>query len=378
MKWSLHVASVRGIPVRVHASFLLLPAFLLWQAGGRLKPAVLAIEASLLLLLFVSVVLHELGHAFVARRWGMKTRAIVLYPFGGVSNFASRPPGGRAELAISIAGPTVNLVLAAGLGLIAAAAGGATTTIEMVRGLAWINLLIAGFNLIPAFPLDGGRVLRGALSERLGEARATVWSASAGQVTAVVLIGVGLFHEPWLALAGVVLLPAANLELRAALRRRELERTTVMAVVPPRPLRVDGDSPLADVRSRWQRGPMSDVLVGTGDELAWIPAARMWHEVGSDRGTVPVRQVAEPVKLRVAADTPLGDAHTLLESHHADNAAIVDDRGEVVGVLTADRLRRALALRDSLESSRFGPFADGSAGDEAVGADPPGPSQRSR
>lgn len=378
MKSSLRIVSVRGIPVRVHASFLLLPAFLLWQSGGHVRLSVALIETLLLLLLFASVVLHELGHALVARRWGMETRSIVLYPFGGVSNFSQRPPGGRAELAISLAGPAVNLAIAVALWLIASTGEMPMTAEEMVRGLAWINLLIAGFNLLPAFPLDGGRVLRGALSERLGEARATVWAASAGQVTAVVLIGVGIFHEPWLALAGVVLLPAANLELRAALRRRELDRTTVMAVVPPRPLRVDAGITFDEVGTRWQRSPLSDVVVDDGGTLAWIPAARMWQGFGQGAEPTRIGDIADPLELRLAADTPLAEAKRLLANRHADTAALIDDHGKVIGVLTSDRLRRALALRDSLESSRFGPFADGPPSDDVASEDEPDPPQPPR
>ncbi len=378
MKSSLRIVSVRGIPVRVHASFLLLPAFLLWQSGGHVRLSVALIETLLLLLLFASVVLHELGHALVARRWGMETRSIVLYPFGGVSNFSQRPPGGRAELAISLAGPAVNLAIAVALWLIASTGGMPMTAEEMVRGLAWINLLIAGFNLLPAFPLDGGRVLRGALSERLGEARATVWAASAGQVTAVVLIGVGIFHEPWLARAGVGLRPAANIELRAALRRRELDRTTVMAVVPPRPLRVDAGVTFDEVGTRWQRSPLSDVVVDDGGTLAWIPAARMWQGLGQGAGPTRIGDIADPLELRLAADTPLAEAKRLLADRHADTAALVDGHGKVIGVLTSDRLRRALALRDSLESSRFGPFADGPPDVEASTSDDSNPAQPSR
>jgi Zn-dependent protease len=375
---SLRIVSVRGIPIRVHASFLLLPAFLLWQTGGHPSLSVIVIETTLLVLLFASVALHELGHALVARRWEMETRSIVLYPFGGVSNFACRPPGGRAELAISLAGPAVNLALAVALWLIAAAGGLPPRVDEVIRGLAWINLLIAAFNLLPAFPLDGGRVLRGALSERLGEARATVWAASAGQVTAVVLVGVGIFHEPWLALAGVVLLPAANLELRAALRRRELDRTTVMAVVPQRPLRVDAADTFEEVGTRWRSNPMADVVVGSGTSLAWIPAARMWHDTGRGDRSTRIGDIAEPVELRLAADTPLAEAQRVLQARHAEAAAVIDDHDNVVGVLTNDRLRRALALRDSLESARFGPFAAGPPSDDAASEDEPDPPQPPR
>ena len=191
--------------------------------------------------MFACVALHELGHAAVAVRNGVPISGITLYPFGGVARMAKRPPQGMVEVAIASAGPAVNIAIAAVLFLVAGGAVFATGGGLGARVLGMLflaNLILAGFNLLPAFPLDGGRILRGLLTIRMGWVRATVWAASVGQVAAVLLIVVGFMHDFWLVLAGLLILPAANAELRYALavkqfanrRVGELARTEVITI----------------------------------------------------------------------------------------------------------------------------------------------------
>ena len=190
--WSFSVGSMLGVPIRVHASFLLL---FVWigtissrDGEGFLNGVVF------LVLLFGCVVLHELGHATMARRYGVVTHEIVLYPIGGVARLA-RIPAGKAEVLIALAGPAVNLVLAililAGLKVVGMRSP--LSPEELVARsplgsqLFWTNVWLLGFNLIPAFPMDGGRVLRGALSIRFGQHRATAIAARVGQGMAILL-----------------------------------------------------------------------------------------------------------------------------------------------------------------------------------------------
>ncbi len=199
--WSFSIGSLLGVPIRVHLTFFLL---LLWigslSAGsgeGFLRGVVF------LLLLFGCVVLHELGHATVARRFGVSTRDIVLYPIGGVARL-DRIPAGRAELWIALAGPAVSLLLAAMLwgGIALVGLRLPTTTDELVaKGeipwqLAFANLWLFLFNLIPAFPMDGGRVLRASLSLWLGQERATRIAARVGQGAALLLAIYALLSTP--------------------------------------------------------------------------------------------------------------------------------------------------------------------------------------
>jgi Zn-dependent protease len=182
------IGEVAGIPVRLHWSLLLLGAWIGFTAGGGALGALIGA-----VLLFASIVAHEVGHALVARAYGIQTRDIVLTPIGGVARLDGMPAKGRAEVAIAIAGPAVSLAIA-GLSF-------AALTFLPVHGLAasvlgslvWSNGMLGVFNLIPAFPMDGGRVLRGVLAERIGMARATDVAAGIGRAAAIAMGLFGLF-----------------------------------------------------------------------------------------------------------------------------------------------------------------------------------------
>ena len=186
MRLSWKLGQVEGIDVYVHATFLLV--FLVFPgvfAGGPLSP----LNVLLVLSVFGCVLLHELGHALMARRFGIKTHDITLYPIGGVARLARMPRAPGAELLIALAGPAVNFVLAAGL-LPLLFLGGGDLGYTSVLGvfletLLSVNLMLGLFNLIPAFPMDGGRVLRALLSGWLGRMQATVIAATVGRVLAV-------------------------------------------------------------------------------------------------------------------------------------------------------------------------------------------------
>ncbi len=215
MSWKL--GRVAGIDLFLHPTFLLLLLILL--------PGFLAGELSLLTItaLFGCVVLHELGHALMARRFGIETLDITLYPIGGVARLERMPRAPGAELLIALAGPAVNFAIVAGLmGLRLLGLGGADSTAflgDFLDYLLVVNLVLGLFNLIPAFPMDGGRVLRALLSGWLGRARATSIAATIGRGLAMAFGVYALFHFHYLlhmALAAFIFL-AAGAEERGVL-----------------------------------------------------------------------------------------------------------------------------------------------------------------
>jgi Zn-dependent protease len=188
MQWSWSLGRLFGIETRVHASFVLILAwaFMMSYGGG---PAAVVYGFLFLAAVFASVVAHEFGHALTARGFGVATRQILLLPIGGVAQIegASMPP--RQELLVAVAGPAVSFMLAGVLfGLAAVVAD--LTPHNFIGALAWANLGLGAFNLLPAFPMDGGRVLRAALSLRVGPLRATEIAAAIGKVAAV---GLGVY-----------------------------------------------------------------------------------------------------------------------------------------------------------------------------------------
>lgn len=185
--WSLKVASVAGIPIRLHFTFLLFLAWILFL--GKQEGSVLTM--TLVPSIFACVLLHELGHALVAKRYGVATRDITLYPIGGIAMLSTRPKA-RDELWIALAGPAVNVVIAGICAAILLATAGRIPmpTLDLsgrsyLSALFAANVVLAVFNLVPAFPMDGGRVLRSILALYMPEARATRLAASIGQLLAI-------------------------------------------------------------------------------------------------------------------------------------------------------------------------------------------------
>jgi Zn-dependent protease/CBS domain-containing protein len=206
MKWSWKIGRFAGIDVNIHATFLLLVIFFgfsYWQQTGTLTGTLEGI--AFLLVLFLTVVLHEFGHALTARRYGIKTRDITLLPIGGVARLERMPEKPLQELWVALAGPAVNLVIAAVLFIFLLLSktfvplnGMTLTGGPFIERLLGINLSLALFNLLPAFPMDGGRVLRALLGLRLNYVRATQIAATVGQGMAFLFGIIGLFSNPFL------------------------------------------------------------------------------------------------------------------------------------------------------------------------------------
>ncbi|MFO7555828.1 MAG: site-2 protease family protein [Desulfobacterales bacterium] len=206
MKWSLKIGRFAGIDVYMHVTFLLLVswvALLHWKQGQSITAVVAGV--AFILAVFLCVVLHEFGHALTARRYGIKTRDIILLPIGGVARLERLPTNPLQELWVALAGPAVNIVIAFGLFLWLNFTASfepiqklTVTTGPFVERIMAVNLFLVAFNMIPAFPMDGGRVLRAILATRKEYSRATQIAASIGQGIAILFGFVGLFYNPFL------------------------------------------------------------------------------------------------------------------------------------------------------------------------------------
>ena len=206
MKWSIKIGKIFGIDVRMHITFALLiiwVALIHWRQGQSVTAAVAGVI--FILAIFLCVLLHEFGHALTARRYGIQTRDIILLPIGGVARLERLPTNPLQELWVALAGPAVNIVIAAvlfvWLKLTSAfePIGAITiTTGPFFERILMVNLFLVAFNMIPAFPMDGGRVLRAVLASRIEYSRATQIAASIGQGIAVFFGFLGLFFNPFL------------------------------------------------------------------------------------------------------------------------------------------------------------------------------------
>lgn len=228
MKWSWRIGRLAGIALYVHSTFVLLLA---WVAFREWAFGLTAVAASLVYIvaLFAIVVLHELGHALTARRYGIRTRDIILLPIGGVARLERMPRDPRQELLVALAGPAVNVAIAIVLYALVRLTGAPlpadlyavdiiSSTRAFVYQLVIVNIVLAAFNLVPAFPMDGGRVLRAVLAMRMSSyVRATAIAARVGRVLAVILgfIGVYEFQNPFWVLIALFVWSGAGSEAAA-------------------------------------------------------------------------------------------------------------------------------------------------------------------
>ncbi len=220
MKWSLKLGKLLGIDVYLHFTFLLLLAFLgfyYWRTTNNVEAALQGV--AFIVAVFGCVVLHELGHALMARAYGIKTRDITLLPIGGVARLERMPEKPMQELWVALAGPAVNVVIATFLlvGLVATSGFTRTEGLSLAGGSFWqrlivLNLVLVAFNLLPAFPMDGGRVLRALLAMRLGRRRATAIAAKVGQGMAILFGIVGFLYNPILIFIGIFVYLGAQAE----------------------------------------------------------------------------------------------------------------------------------------------------------------------
>jgi Zn-dependent protease/CBS domain-containing protein len=345
------VLKVRGVPIRIHFTFALLVLFLVWRSGTRFAPDSAVEDIILILLVLGCVILHELGHTWVALKHGTPVIDMTLYPFGGLTRFKGHPERWIAEAMIAAGGPAVNLVIAAlSWGLLHLSGASSGLTYQLLVLLLWSNLIIAGFNLIPAFPLDGGRILRSALTSLLGWNRATVWAASIGQMLALLLIGLGTVYEPWLILAGALILPGANAELRRALTRRSIVASDAGDVMITHWRAVAEETALSSLAGRPLASPSASLVTSdSGKVVGFIPTsrARMLRkkQAGSE---LTARDVMIPAASEISSTTPVLEALAHLDSEAAEAAPVIARDGELVGVVTRSALERARTLIEHL------------------------------
>lgn len=317
---ALRVARVSNIDIRVHWSFLLIVLLGAMQWGGLGARGAL-FGAVLTLLIFASVTLHELGHSLVAQAFGIPVKHITLYPIGGVAQLGKRPKSPGQEFLIALAGPAVNVVLALVLGAVGVSLFGAEalwnaiaharveqpTEVTLFAMLVSSNAVLAIFNLLPALPMDGGRVLRAVLSWFFGAERATTVSATIARVLAAGLFVLGLFGNPMLAIIAAFIFFGAGQEVREQQLARVLDGVRAGDAVNPYAPRFSPNSTLGEAMQALVFTPYAafavehfgrlvgvvtrqDLMAAANEQGAW------GYVAGVMRRNVPVIDAREPLE----------------------------------------------------------------------------------
>jgi Zn-dependent protease/CBS domain-containing protein len=357
--WSLKLGRLFGIDVYVHFTFLLLLGFIgisHWMTEQ--SPAAAANGMLFFLALFGCVLLHEYGHALAARRYGIGTRDITLLPIGGVARLERMPDKPSQEFVVALAGPAVNVVIAAALAAWLTLTGSwqplsalSTTGGGFAERLLAVNVFLVVFNLLPAFPMDGGRVLRALLALRLDYARATRIAARIGQGMAVVFGFAGLFGNPMLLLIALFVWIGAAQEAAAVEMKTSFAGATVREAMLTDFKTLAPGQTLADATRLLLAGSQQDFPVVERDSVIGILAHRELFLALREQGERAV--VADVMRREFAllsAEAPLESA-LAPENVEKGLAMPVLDGGRLVGLVTAENvgeffmIRRALANR---------------------------------
>jgi Zn-dependent protease len=352
MKWSIHLGRMLGIDVFLHVTFFLLLGVIAiahWLAHGSLTAVIGGV--GFFVALFACVLLHEYGHALAARRFGIATRDITLLPIGGIARLERMPDKPLQELWVALAGPAVNVVIAAALAVGLMLSGTweplsalSTTGGGFIDRLLAVNVFLVLFNMIPAFPMDGGRVLRALLALRLEYARATRIAATTGQALAVVFGFIGLFSNPFLLLIAVFVWIGATQEAAA---------TDMKAAIGGLPVR---EAMLTDFRTLSPHDTLSDAtrlliegsqqdfpVLDDGRVVGVLSHARLFEALREHGEWTRVAEVMEHDFRTLSPDAPLEGA--LFQAEPGGTVLPIVRDGRLVGLITAENIGELMMIR---------------------------------
>lgn len=357
MRWSIKIAKIAGIEVRIHLTFLLLLAFIAisyYQAGGRDA----AIEGvGFILIIFGCVLLHEFGHAIAAKAFGIETPDITLLPIGGVARLQRMPDKPSQELIVAIAGPLVNVVIAAVLFLVigfridwGGAANLGDPSGSMLAKVAAVNVMLVLFNLIPAFPMDGGRMLRALLAMITSHARATLIAARIGQALAFVFGFVGLFSNPLLIfIALFVYLGASSENAMAQMKEVSTGVRVADAMVTELTSLTDRDTIDDAIEALLRTSQQEFPVLDGGNRILGIltrePMIRALRQTGPD---TPVVRVMQPCAQAVHPQDHFEGAFRLMQEIGCPALPVVDGAGRLVGLVTMENIGELMMVRSIL------------------------------
>lgn len=364
MNWSLKLFRVKGIDIKVHLTFVLI---LIWAAyrwsvntGAGMQGAAFGIVATLLL--FLTVTLHELGHSFQALKYGVKVRDITLMPMGGLAQMDEIPEDPNKEFRIAIAGPLVNFGIAAlliGLGALLearallsfdelAASLGAVSWSGLLAYLTYANLLLGAFNLIPAFPMDGGRVLRSLLARKMNHARATKIAAQVGQGFALLMGLWGFMSGSWtLIIIAIFVWMGAGQESQGAQVKHTLGGTTVGQVMTrsPQVLRVnDSLSKAVELTLSTSQADFPVLEWGSNRVAGLLTETDLLRGLQSRGRDAAAREVMRTKITAASPDELLHDAQQKMLVNRLRALPVLDAKGELLGLLTANDINEAYRL----------------------------------
>jgi Zn-dependent protease/CBS domain-containing protein len=361
MGWSLPIFRIAGIQLRIHVTFVLLIAWLAFGYYAQGGSPAAAEGVIFVLLLFLCVVLHEFGHALAAKSFGINTPDITLLPIGGVARLERMPEEPKQELLIAVAGPAVNVVIALGLFV----AGGsfinpfinpaASERVGLVSQLLIINVLLVAFNLLPAFPMDGGRVLRALLATRMSYARATQIAATVGQGFAFVFGFIGLIWNPFLIFIALFVYIGASQEAALAQMKDVSRRFPVSSAMVREFRTLPENATLEEAVDALLATSQHDFPVV--DETGNVAGVLTRHDlIAALRKNDPALRVGDVMRRNiptVTTGTRFEEAFRIMQECNCPAVPVLDSMKRLVGLLTPENVTELMMIQSAMPRRRI-------------------------
>jgi Zn-dependent protease/CBS domain-containing protein len=357
--WSISVGRLFGVDVRLHLTFLILPVFIYWtdyaaHQGAASGPRDLALCGIIL----ACVAAHEAGHMLLARRFGLIPKAVILLPLTGVALYdesrLEKQPSAlmwKREVRVTLAGPLVNLALAGLAAAVVAASGSGIDLFKwpflqsanLPRSLVWANLYIAVLNFMPAYPLDGGRLVRVYFARQLDVSSATRRAVSISTAIAMVLIFAGLFSDSWLTMIGVIIFSAAQLEERALVFQSVLDNVRLEEVMLTDFATLSPADTLEDALEKAVHSLQDDFPVVRGSDMVGVISRQRILDALRAEGNGYVQAVMSKIFDVSLRNDSLGSAFRKLTARSSSIIPVVEEQ-RLVGIVTLQNLMHSMSL----------------------------------
>lgn len=358
MKKALSLGKIAGIRILVHWTFLLLIGWIVFREMRKGSDNItILITVAFVLALFLCVVLHELGHSLTARRYGIQTRKITLLPIGGVASLEKIPEDPKQELIVAAAGPAVNVVIALLLFLFAPIRGfdpeelteGINSWQGFLYGLYNVNILLIVFNAIPAFPMDGGRILRSLLALKMGRLKATRIAASLGQLIAVGFVFTGLFYNPFLVLIGIFVYFGAHSENLLVQHNELLKDHLVEEAMMTNYVFLTPQDTVKDAADKLLAGSEQDLIVVDGDRPVGIMSrANIIAALKENMQQTPVMEVMNTDLHVLRRHDKLHEIYTDAQRNRTAIYPVVDN-GRLAGIVDMNNIHEFMMIQSALQ-----------------------------
>jgi Zn-dependent protease/CBS domain-containing protein len=357
--WSIPIGRLFGIDVRIHLTFFILPLFVYYtELLAHKVNANASRDLALVGIILGCVAAHEAGHILAARRFGMIPKAVILLPLTGVtlydeSHVKPQPTASlwKREIRLALVGPLVNLALGGfSVAALATAIPGVQLwtwpflqASDLPKSLVWANLYIAGLNALPAYPLDGGRILRAIFSRQLDLASATRRAVSIANAMAMVLMIGGLFSYPWLTMVGVIIFSAAQLEERALVFQSVLDNVRLEEIMLTDFATLSPADTLEDALDKAVHSLQDDFPVIRGSDMVGVISKQRILDALRAEGNGYIQAVMNKIfEVSVRHDS-LGSAFRKLTSRNSSIIPVVEDQ-RLIGIVTLQNLMHSMAL----------------------------------